>query len=62
MLSEIVLFFFLNLASKARRRLNVNIKNLTLCFRYSAVSLKRKFSLQQKKQNSSITEGCRGEF
>ncbi|XP_059756609.1 sideroflexin-4 isoform X2 [Balaenoptera ricei] len=28
--------------------------------RYSAVSLKRKFNLQQKKQNSSITEGCRG--
>ncbi|XP_036191706.1 sideroflexin-4 isoform X3 [Myotis myotis] len=30
--------------------------------KYSAVNSNRKFSLQQKKQNSSITEGCRGEF
>ncbi|XP_077933192.1 sideroflexin-4 isoform X2 [Halichoerus grypus] len=30
--------------------------------RYSAVNLKRKFSLQQKKPNSSITEGCKDVF
>nr|XP_045016088.1 sideroflexin-4 isoform X2 [Jaculus jaculus] len=30
--------------------------------KYSAVNLKRKFGLPQKKQNCFITEGCRGEF
>ena len=49
------------LTSKAKK-LNMHIKNLTLFFRYSAVSLKRKFSQQPKKQNSSITEGCRCAF
>lgn len=59
MLSENV---FLNLASKARKVRNINIKNLTFLFRYSAVCWRRKFSLQRKNQSSSITEGCRGQW
>lgn len=62
MFSEKKKNFFKSLASKARKVLNMNTKNLTLFFRYSAVSLKRKFSLQQKKQNTSITEGYKGKF
>lgn len=51
---------FLEIVFKLLRKvLHINTKTLTLFFRYSAVSLKRKFSLQQKKQNSSITEGYR---
>lgn len=38
------------------------LKNVTLSFRSSAVSLKRRFSLLQKKRNSSITEGYRNKF
>lgn len=59
MLSEKI---FLTWLLKQGKFLNAYSKNLLLFFRYSTVSLKRKFSLQQKKQNSSITEGCRGEF
>ena len=56
-----IYIYFFALALKARK-VNINIKNLTLFFRYSAISLKRKFSPQQKKRNSSITEGYRDEF
>nr|KAF6322854.1 sideroflexin 4 [Pipistrellus kuhlii] len=45
-----------------RVRINNNHSIYSTALKSSAVSSNRKFSLQQKRQNCSITEGCRGAF